>query len=104
MGHELTTTWEQQQLPAEEKVRLLTMLLNEAAPTPSLMRNYDQVIAKMQARLPLVELNSKRSYLVFKLRQANASHANAATITKIERDLQAADQAYADATRKYMVK
>ena len=57
--HELTATWEQQQLPAEEKVRLLTMLLNEAAPTPALMRNYDRVLAKMQSQLPLVKLNNR---------------------------------------------
>ena len=102
--HELTATWEQQQLPAEEKVRLLTMLLNEAAPTPALMRNYDHVLTKMQSRLPLVELNSKRSYLQFKLRQAKSSGASDTIITKTETDLQIADAAFVEASRKYRAK
>lgn len=80
------------------------MLLNEAAPTPALMRSYDQVLAKMHARLPLVELNSRRSYLQFKLRQAKASQASVGAIAKTEKDLQAAEAAFVDASRKYRSK
>jgi hypothetical protein len=101
--HELTLAWEKQRIPPEEKVRLLTHLLNEATPNAALMRTYDDAHAKLQSRLPILEMRSKKNYLEFKLRQLGDVRVNSEA-AGVQRELRDTVAEYEDACRQYQAK
>ena len=97
---------DKQRVAPEEKIRLLTTLLNEAAPTPALMRTYELAHARLEARVPLLEIRSKKNYLEFKLRQSKASSGGqeGPDAAAIQRELRTVSAGYDDACRKYQAK
>jgi len=100
---ELTLSWEKQRVAPEEKIRLLTTLLNEAAPTPALVRTYELAHARLEARVPLLEMRSKKNYLEFKLRQSKGVR-DGPDIVSTKTELQNITSSYEEACQQYQVR
>jgi len=67
--NDLKDTWTSLKVPAEDRIVMLTQLINECPVTPQFLLCYDELTAKLQERMPISELLSKQKFLEYRIRQ-----------------------------------
>lgn len=63
----LLKLWQGLGTPSEERVQILAALLDSAQATPELTRRYEAVQSKLTARLPIMQMLTRKQYLEYKL-------------------------------------
>lgn len=64
----LLKLWQGLGTPSEEKVQVLIELLDSADHTPELSRRYETIQKRLSARLPLVQMLTRKQYIEYKLK------------------------------------
>jgi hypothetical protein len=70
---ELAQRWQELGTPIEERVLILASILDAVPLTPAMVSKYESVLAKLAARLPIMEMLSRRQYIEYKLKLAQRS-------------------------------
>ena len=63
MREELTQRWQDLGTPVEERVLILASILDAAPLTPALATKYENVLAKLAARMPIMQVCRQASCL-----------------------------------------
>jgi hypothetical protein len=101
MCTELASTWNELKVPAEDRVVMLTQLINECPTTPGFLRAYDEMSSKLRTRIPINELISKKKYLEYRLSQQAKRRENSEEMTALTGQLDAITQEIHTATFQY---
>ena len=64
----LLKLWQGLGTPTEEKVQVLLSLLDSADYTPELARRYETIQKRLSARLPIVQMLTRRQFIEYKLK------------------------------------
>lgn len=111
LREELTQRWQDLGTPVEERVLLLASLLDAAPLTPALTTKYEAVLAKLGARMPIMQMLSRKQYIEYKLRLTQRPGAGPSSDTlsaparaELTQELQDLTASIENATKQYEIR
>jgi hypothetical protein len=109
MREELTQRWQDLGTPVEERVLILASILDSAPLTPALTAKYETVLAKLAARMPIMQMLSRKQYIEYKLKlsQRPSTSADALSVAaraELTQEMQDLVANIENATKQYEIR
>jgi hypothetical protein len=87
MTADLQTKWDELGAPTEERNAALVALLDSAVANPTMIAKYEEIVTKLNAKVPIVQLLSRKQYVEYKLKYAERDQAHVAEQSALSAEL-----------------
>ena len=98
---DLKDTWNSVKVPVEERIIMLTQLINECPVTPQFLHCYDELTSKLHHRLSANELLNKQKYLEYRIQQLSQRKEDSHEMQNIQAQLAAVAKEASNAVLEY---